>query len=89
MALGADRRRILRWIVGSGLRLAGLGVGCGLLLAWILRGTMASLLHGVEPGDGANFVAAALGLLAIAVAATLWPPWAATRIDPLSCLRSE
>ncbi len=52
-------------------------------------GAMASLLYGVDAGDGATFVVAALGLLVIAAAATLWPAWAATRIDPLSCLRSE
>ena len=89
MALGADRARILRWIVGSGLKLAVLGVGCGLVLAWLFRGTMASLLYGIEPGDGTTFVAATVGLLGIALAAILWPAYAATRVDPLSCLRSE
>ena len=89
MALGADRGRILRWVVGSGLRLAALGVGCGLLLAWALRDTMSSLLHGVEPGDGATFAVATLGLLGIALVAILLPAWAATRVDPLTCLRSE
>ena len=59
------------------------------MLAWILRSTIASLLYGVDPADSATFLIAAIGLFAAATAATFWPAYLATRLDPLTCLRSD
>lgn len=89
MAVGADRSQILHWVLGDGLRLAVWGVVLGLALAWLTGGAMAGLLHGVDPNDALTLVAAAVGLLIVAGAATLLPAYRAARLDPLHCLRQE
>jgi ABC-type lipoprotein release transport system permease subunit len=50
---------------------------------------MTTLLFGVGPRDAVTFTAVSLGVLGIALAATLIPAYRATRIDPLQALRTE
>jgi ABC-type antimicrobial peptide transport system permease subunit len=50
---------------------------------------MQSLLVGVEPGDAATFVTAVLGCLVITVFGCLRPALRASRVDPITALRSE
>ena len=89
MALGAQRREVLRLVVGQGLRLAALGGGVGLLLAIGAMRLMASLLHGVSPDDPAALGAAFALALTVALAASYMPARRAMRVDPASALRSE
>ncbi len=89
MALGADRGRVARQVLRSGLRLAGLGVALGLLAVIALRGFTASLLYGVEPGDPLTLAAATLTLVAVTLVATLGPARRASRVDPLDAMRAE
>ena len=60
VALGADRRQILRMVLGQGLRIAGLGLALGLLLGLGLSRVMASVLVGVSPTDPADLHGRAL-----------------------------
>ncbi len=89
VALGASRRDVLRLVVGHGLGLAAIGVVIGLALA--PAGTWAgrSLFYNVSPFDPFSFVAVALFLLVVALAASYVPALRATRIDPLSALREN
>ncbi|HLE85100.1 MAG TPA: FtsX-like permease family protein, partial [Thermoanaerobaculia bacterium] len=89
MALGADRRRVLRLVLGGGAALAGLGVALGLVGASLLTRLAASLLHGVRPLDPATFATVAAVLAAVALAAAALPAWRATRVDPVTALRQE
>jgi len=89
VAIGADRGRVLRMVLASGLGLAMIGVVTGLLAALALTRLLSGLLHGVTPEDPATFVAVAGALVAVALAASLAPAWRATRVDPVVALKSE
>ena len=89
MALGADRRTTLRAILREGMMLAAIGVLVGLVLAYGLTRTLASLLFGVKASDPIAFVAVA-GLLSIVAAAAVFvPARRATTVDPAIALRYE
>jgi len=89
MALGAERGRVLRLIVGHGLLLAGVGVGVGLVLAPIGTRFGRSLFYHVSPFDPVTFVSVAIFLLAVAAVASYVPALRATRVDPVQALRGE
>jgi putative ABC transport system permease protein len=89
MALGAGSRQVLRLVVGQGLRLVALGVAIGLTGAWVLSRVLTSQLYGVSARDPATYLAVALLLGAVALAASYLPARRATRVDPMSSLRAE
>jgi len=89
MALGATPAGILRLIVGHGMGIAAVGVCAGLMGALALTRFMRNLLLGVAPLDPATFVAVAVLLTAVALAASYLPARRAARIDPMVSLRSE
>jgi putative ABC transport system permease protein len=88
-ALGASAATVVRTVVGEGLAPALIGVAVGLVAASALGSVMTTLLFGVGPRDAVTFATVALGVMAIAFAATLVPAYRATRIDPLLALRTE
>ncbi len=89
MAVGANRPRIFRMVLGQGLWLAGLGIGAGAFGAVLLTRMIENLLHGVTATDAATFVGLALLLTAVAVLACWTPALRASRADPMGSLRSE
>ena len=89
MALGADRGRVLRAILGDAMRWMAWGLGAGLIAASLLTPLAASLLYGIEPRDALTFAGASLLLVAVAAAASALPALRASRIDPLTALRIE
>jgi ABC-type lipoprotein release transport system permease subunit len=88
-ALGAPSSKILRLVVGDGIRLAAGGVVLGLVLAWLLAPQVASLLYGVPPQDATVFAAVALVLIVAAILATTIPAFRAAHMDPSRALRDE
>jgi putative ABC transport system permease protein len=87
-ALGAGRGQVARFVLGQGLRLAGLGATVGLILAWMATRVLTTLVRSVEPNDPLAFASVAMLLLAIAVAATWLPARRAARVEPAIALRS-
>jgi putative ABC transport system permease protein len=89
MALGANRRAVFALVARDGLLLAGSGIAIGIAGALLLTRGLETLLYGVAAGDPPTFAATAVGLLMVALAATVLPARRATRVDPLAALRAE
>jgi putative ABC transport system permease protein len=89
MALGAQRRDVLRMVVGNAMILAVLGIGLGAAGAFVLTRLMTKLLFNVEPQDPATFTSVAVLLVAVAALASYIPGRRATRVDPVVALRAE
>ena len=89
LALGAERRSILRMILGEGVAMAVAGLAIGGLAAIPLSRFLAGLLFGVEPADPYTVLSAAGLLMAVAIAAAWIPARAATAVDPMTALRTN
>jgi len=89
MALGATENGVLAMVLRQGLTLAATGLVIGLLGAAALTRLTSTLLFGVTPLDPATFVAVGAFMLLVAGAAAIIPARRATRVDPLTALRSD
>jgi putative ABC transport system permease protein len=89
ITLGAQAHEIMGMIVGQGLRLALVGIVIGISGAFALSRVLSRFLYGVAATDPFTYIAVAALLLAVAIAASYVPARRATRIDPMSALRSE
>jgi predicted permease len=89
LALGAQRRDVLRMVVRHGLALAGTGIVVGVLGAFGVTRLVGSLLVNVTPTDPVSFVGVSGFLAAVALVASLMPARRATAVDPIIALRSE
>jgi macrolide transport system ATP-binding/permease protein len=89
MALGAQRKDVLRLVLGEGARLALMGLSIGTIASLLAARWMSSLLFGVEPADRLTFVTVAVVLSLVALAACYIPARRAMRVDPMIALRHE
>jgi hypothetical protein len=89
MALGAERSTVTRMFLRYGMRLAAIGVVCGLAAAIALTRLLGSLLFDVSPIDPLTFVAVCGSLFAAALFASYVPALRATLVNPMAALRSE
>ncbi len=89
VALGAQRRDILRVVLRQGVRATLAGVAVGVIAGLALTRFLSSLLYGVKPSDWFTFLSVTVLLLIIALAACCIPARRATRVDPIVALRYE
>jgi putative ABC transport system permease protein len=89
MALGAQRKNVLKLIIAQGMKLALAGVAVGMFAAFALMRLMSSLLFGVSATDPLTFILITLLLLAVALIACYLPARRASKVDPLIALRQE
>lgn len=89
VALGAAPSAVTSLVVGSGLRLATVGIVIGVVAAAACTRILGSLLYAVTPADAATFAAISLLVAAIALLASYVPARRALRIDPTEALRAE
>jgi predicted permease len=89
MALGADKGRVVRLVMGEMLLVVVLGTAAGVLAGLLCGKFVESQLFGVNGADLPVFVISAAALLAASLAAAFTPAWRASRIDPMSALRHD
>ena len=88
VALGAERRQLIRKVVGDGVGIAIAGLAVGVLIALATVGVLRSLIFGVTPYDVTTLVAAVVTLGAVATLACVPPALRASKADPTSILRT-
>jgi len=89
MALGAQTGDVLAMILWQGAKLVAIGVGVGIAVALGLSRLMASQLFGITATDPLTFLAVAVLLMAVAIAACYLPALRATRVNPVVALRYD
>jgi ABC-type antimicrobial peptide transport system permease subunit len=89
VALGARPSEILWMVLGESLRMAAWGIAIGMVLLAVAAWCARSLVLGVHPLNPAAYLGGSAAAVAIALLAAWWPAARATRVDPISALRSE
>ena len=89
IALGAQRRDILRLVLREGAALAAVGAVLGVVGAFAGTMFIRSWLFGIERTDPLTIVATALGLVVVALLASYLPARRAARLDPVVTMRAS
>jgi len=89
IALGAKPGNVLSILIGQGLRLVLIGLGLGLVAAFLVTRALSSVLYGVRPTDLVTFAGVSLLLAGVAVLASYLPARRAAKVDPMEALRYE
>ena len=89
LALGAERRDVLKLVVKQGMRLSLAGVLIGLAAAFGVSRVLVGLLFGIHPTDPITYITVAFALTATTLFACYLPARRATRVDPMVALRYE
>ena len=89
MALGAQKKDVLKLILIRGMLLAAWGTGMGLIGCYWLSRLVSNQLYGVSAHDPATLVTVAALLIVVALSASYIPARRATKVDPLVALRYE
>jgi putative ABC transport system permease protein len=89
MALGASRGQVLWLFLHEAARLSAAGLAIGLAVAYLLTRFLSAFLFGVSANDVPPFIAVGLILFACSMLASCIPAYRATRVDPVTMLRTE
>jgi predicted permease len=89
MALGAQPKQVSWLILRRGLVHLAVGLTLGLAGAFGVGRLLGSMLFQTAPADPMTLVSITVLLIVIAIAASLWPAWQASRLDPVTALRYE
>jgi len=89
LALGAQRRDVLRLVLSHGMKMALAGVALGLVVSLGLTRLISRMLYGVSANDPVTFIVITVMLITVALLACFIPAWRATQVDPLVALRND
>jgi putative ABC transport system permease protein len=89
MALGAPRFTVLRNVLHDAGKLVVIGTATGTATAFFAVRLMRSMLYEVQPTDASVFLTVILLLCFTTLAASILPAFRATKIDPVTALRSD
>jgi putative ABC transport system permease protein len=89
MALGAQRRNIMNDVLLQGLKIAGIGVGAGVLFGIIFARVIGKWVGEVPMPGTLAFAGSAFVILAAAVIASAVPAARAARVNAVETLRAE
>jgi putative ABC transport system permease protein len=89
MALGAQRREVVRMVLRDVLRLAGISIVVTLPISILLSRTLRSQLYGVSPADPMILALGTLAIVLVVLIATLLPARRAASVEPMQALRTE
>jgi ABC-type antimicrobial peptide transport system permease subunit len=89
IALGASGGDVVSILVGSGAKLAAIGLACGIAISLLAGRLIESMLYGVRPQDPITIAGAVLLLSGAALLAALIPALRAAHVDPALVLREE
>jgi ABC-type antimicrobial peptide transport system permease subunit len=89
MALGAEAGDVVRLMMGRGAMLIGGGIVLGLVGAFAFTRWLESMLYGVTTHDPLTFATIPFVLVVVALIATWLPARRASRLDPVTALRTE
>ena len=89
MAMGADKRNILRMILREAMGLLGAGLAIGIMLVLFAGGVAQAMLYGIKANDAVSMALAVGALALVAVCASLIPAMRATAVQPVDVLREE
>jgi len=88
-ALGAQPDDVVRLVVGEGFQLVGIGLAIGAIGTLGLTRMIMALIHGISAADPPSFLVGAAVLASVGLLASYLPARRATRVDPMTVLRSE
>jgi putative ABC transport system permease protein len=89
IALGADRSRVLRMVMGDVVRVVAVGLVLGIAGAVASGKLVTTFLFGLEPAEPAVMALAVVLLASVALVAGFVPAWRASRLNPVDTLREE
>ncbi|HKV41008.1 MAG TPA: FtsX-like permease family protein, partial [Blastocatellia bacterium] len=89
IALGAARGDVLRLIVRQGMVVVAFGLALGVLGAVATTRFLSGILYGVSPTDALTFGLVSLSLALAALVACYLPAKRATKLEPMTALRSD
>jgi putative ABC transport system permease protein len=89
MALGAEKSRLMRMVLGEGLKMALVGGIIGLALALPLPKLFAAMFYDLHVHEPELYFVVPAAILVVAMLATYIPARRATRVDPMVALHHE
>jgi ABC-type antimicrobial peptide transport system permease subunit len=89
IALGAERRTVLRMILSEALRLLGAGVLLGAIVLFFMVRFIKGMLYGVSAFDPFTLLATLTLLALVTLLAAMLPALRAASVDPINALRAE
>jgi len=89
VALGAQVRDVLRFVLKQGMTLALIGSAVGLAGAVAVARLLSTIAPALPPAEPSTAAGVTLGLIVVALIACLLPARRATKVDPMTALRAE
>jgi putative ABC transport system permease protein len=89
LALGSSPGGVVRLILREGMTVGVLGIGAGVFGALAIGRVLGDLVYGVPVHDPTTFIVVSTTLTIVAFAACVVPARRASRVDPLTALRSD